>query len=82
MIGTIFSVKEAILEIPPTKTNNEIAAIIIPTIHGLIPNAVPNASPMELDCTAFPIKPNAKIMSTANVAARILPNFPVNAALM
>ena len=40
MIGTIVSVTFAILEIPPTNTNNAIAAIMIPTTICGIPNAV------------------------------------------
>ena len=37
---------------------------------------------IELDCTAFPIKPRAKIKSTAKIPASTFPNAPLNAARM
>ena len=74
------SVTFAIRFIPPTNTKNAITATITPITGCGIPNAVWKDAAIELDCTAFPINPSAKMIKTAKSAARNLPNFPENAA--
>ena len=49
IIGTIFSVTEAILFAPPININAATIATITPTITGFIPKAVLNDSPIEFD---------------------------------
>ena len=81
-VGTIFSVMEAILARPPIKINALNNAQAIPTISGLMPKAVSNAEPIELDCTILPIKPRARIIATEKNTARNLPKAPLKAAFM
>ena len=56
--------------------------MIIPIIYCGIPKALLNAAAMELDCTALPINPRAKIINTAKIPANVRPKFPLNAARM
>ena len=80
--GTTVSVILAIRSIPPRNINNATIAIKRPMIHCGTPNAVWNADAIELDCTAFPIKPRAKMISTAKMPAKTFPKDPLNAALI
>jgi len=82
MTGTIFSVTAAILCTPPRKMNAAMAATTTPTTSRFTPKALWNASPMELDWTMLPMKPSARMISTENTVARILPSLPLNAARM
>ena len=78
MIGTIFSVKLAILLIPPMKIIPAITATQIPTASFGTWNALLNAAPIELDCTIFPINPRARMIATEKKPARNFPNPPLN----
>ena len=69
--GTTFSVKDAILFTPPKNTNPPNRATITPVIYGEILKAFFIASPIELACTPFPIKPSANIQDSAKNTARI-----------
>ena len=80
MIGTSVSVTFAIRCIPPTNTNNAISATTTPTAACGTPNAVWKAAAMELDCTALPINPSARMINTAKIPASTFPNVPLNAA--
>ena len=80
MTGTTFSVTAAILCTPPRKMNAAMAATMTPTTIRFTPNALWNASPIELDCTMLPIKPSARIISTEKTVASTLPPLPLNAA--
>ena len=70
----------AILFIPPVKMNRQTTATTAPVIHCGMPNAVWKEDAIELDCTAFPMNPRAKIRSTAKIAASTFPNVPLKAA--
>ena len=72
IIGTIFSVTEAILFIPPKNTNPAKIDIITPTNRGDTPKALLKATEIELACTAFPIRPRAKIQATEKKIANPL----------
>ena len=79
MIGTNFSVTEAIRFIPPIKIKPARTARTAPTIFVSTLKASLKALLIELACTILPIKPNANIMEIAKKAAKnfektLLPN--------
>ena len=82
MIGTIFSVTEASLLVPPRKINPQSITRTTPTVQPGTPNAVLNVAPMEFDCTIQPKKPSASVIATAKKPARNLPKPPLNAVLI
>ena len=63
--------KDAILFTPPKNTNPPNRATTTPVIYGEILKAFFIASPIELACTPFPIKPSANIQDSAKNTARI-----------
>ena len=82
MIGTTFSVTDAIRPTPPRKMNAAMIAQMMPTTIIGAPNAVLNATLIEFACTMLPVKPSAKIIATEKKPARNLPNLPVKRARM
>ena len=82
MNGTNFSVTEAIRFTPPIKITTAIAATAIPIVQAGMLKADSNAFPIALDCTIFPIKPNANTIRMEKIAANTFPNLPLKAAIM
>ena len=82
MTGTTFSVNAAIRPTPPRKMKPAITAQITPMTTWGVPNAVLNATLIELACTMLPVKPSAKMIASEKKPARNLPNLPVKRALM
>ena len=82
IIGTIFSVTEASLFVPPRNINEHITTRTIPMIHAGTPKAVSNVEPIELACTIHPINPSARVIATAKNPAMNLPSLPLNAFVM
>ena len=82
MIGTSFSVTDAMRLTPPRKMNAAMIAQITPITIGGMPNAVLNDALIELACTMLPVKPSAKMMASEKKPARNLPNLPVKRARM
>ena len=82
MIGTTFSVTDAIRPTPPRKMNAAMIAQMMPTTIIGAPNAVLNATLIEFACTMLPVKPRAKMIASAKKPARILPKVPLNACRM
>ena len=82
MIGTIFSVTEAMRCTPPMKMKAAMAHTIRPMTQLGMWNAFWHASPMELDCTIEPMKPSARMIATAKKPARNLPKPFGKARLM
>ena len=82
MIGTIFSVTEAMRLTPPKKMKPPATTMIRPMTQVGMPNAVLQVDAIELDCTMQPMMPSASTMATAKNPARNLPNLPLNAVLM
>ena len=76
IIGTIFSVTEAILFTPPKNINPDKTAKNNPVTTVGIWKALWKASPTEFAWTAFPINPKAKIHETAKNPAKNLAAFP------
>ena len=82
MIGTTFSVKEAMRETPPMKMKPAITAQMMPMTSFGIPNAVKNASLIEFDWTMLPMKPRARMIATEKKTAMNLPRPPLKAFRM
>ena len=82
MIGTSFSVTDAILSTPPRNIRAESIAITIPIVQPGTPNALEQDSEMELDWTMQPIKPRARIIATEKKPAKNLPKPPGKALRM
>ena len=80
--GTIFSVTDAIREIPPIRITATSAASTSPVTQVGMPNAVLHVSAIELDCTIAPISPMETTVATAKNPAINLPNLPLNARWM
>ena len=75
IIGTNFSVTDAILCIPPRTINAVSIATIIPTTILGTPKALFTDIPIELDCTISPVKQADTIIEKAKNAANfLLPN--------
>ena len=72
MIGTSFSVMEAMRFTPPMKISPAAIAKTAPTILVSQPKAPWKASPMELAWTMLPMKPKARMMEMEKKAARTL----------
>ena len=70
IIGTSFSVTDAMRLTPPMNINPATTARTPPIIFVSIPNAPLKASLIELACTILPIKPSANIIETAKKPAR------------
>ena len=82
MIGTTFSVTEAIRPTPPRKMNAAMIAQTMPTTICGAPNAVLKATLIEFAYTMLPVKPRAKMIATEKKPARNLPKPPWKRARM
>ena len=82
MMGTSFSVTEAMRVTPPRKMKAATRARITPTIQVGTFRASRKALLMALDWTMLPVKPRAKMMARAKKPARILPKVPLKACRM